>query len=422
LENSTFFTDLPLELPSGATVLNHDTVSQVVDYIDHATQELMESSSWDADFQRRTQYTENIITDPLQRGICFTVAQGTLDHDVWRSFVPEGTRILRTIDADVALPFLNYNGKSSLSKPRYNLAYIIVVHDNLGNVLALISALDDPSVFIYVHIDMSAPKSFREALQNVANTRTNVVVMPTAFSVTWGHITVLWAQLRAFFDLLDLVDFEYVINLSGSDYPIKSPQSIYHHLQLRPGNNWLWWEDDPEVHSRMEGMFHCGQTGTTRCTPEPFEWGFRSWDCLADIFPVRYKSSQWVILHHSAVKYLRDSESGKLLMMWAEHTMVPDEMILGTFFASSPFARRIIPDAKRLMWWDGSGRHPHDFWHGDASMIDWAQIYFMWIRKVDVTRDHQLRQMLDGFRAEDTMSARAFTPYTDGFPDGFPDP
>lgn len=97
--------------------------------------------------------------------------------------------------------------------------------------------------------------------------------------------------------------------------------------------------------------------------------------------------------------------------------MVPDEMILGTFFASSPFSRRIIPDAKRLMWWDGSGRHPHDFWHGDRSMIEWAQIYFMWIRKVDVVRDNQLRQMLDGFRAEDTMSARAFTPYTDGYPD-----
>jgi hypothetical protein len=406
--------------------------NEVVRYIDWSAQQILSHPERQKNYHRHSPITANYDTDLPLRGICFTVAQGHFrGSDIWRPFVqllPESEwkrkhdgRILRTIDANVALPFLNYDGSQTpavtAKKPHYNLAYVLLVHDSISNVKSLINAIADDTVFVYVHIDLSAPMSFQEDLRKFANERKNVVIMPTAFSIIWGHISLLWVEIRAFFDLLDLITFDYVINLSGSDYPLKSAVTIHKTLERMPGMNWLWWNDDKEweIEMRTEHLFQCTIADTKKCEftfkNQGMEW--RPWSGLEELYPKRYKTSQWLILHYSAVQHLRESEAGKLLMIWAENTLIPDEMILATFFGNSPMANRTMRDPKRLMRWRGNP-HPESWRLPDKETIETWQRHFLWIRKVDVTGDPELKTLLDGIRTKDEMSEDIIAPYKDG--------
>lgn len=436
LEGATFFSDIELVLPGIKAPLDAGTAPELVKYIDDAAKQMPLHPDYRRNnFQRQTIVNKELNVDFLKRGICWNVAQGNLLW--WKPYIRYGQdldnkfngRILRTINAEAAFPFLNYDGNLSpkhelsiTSKPSYRLAYVLMVHSNTDNIAALINALADPTVFIYIHVDLGASESFHEEIRKLVEGRTDIAIMPTPFAVAWAHISLIWVELRAFFDLLDLIQFEYIINLSGTDYPLKSAKTIYEHLQKKPASNWLWWNAESknawELEYRMQNMFHCRelQAGTeweNRCSYPPQPHGLREFDGFKDLFPRLYKTSQWMILHSSAVSYLRSSEAGKLLLMHSEHSHIPDEMFFSTYFAASPFSGRTFRDPKRLMFWNG-GSHPHEWNKLEKPVIEsWAD-HFLWIRKVDVIRDPELKEFLDDVRRKDKMSSRIVLNYNGG--------
>ena len=373
---------------------------------------------WDRKwYQREVTITPEYREDFAARGECFAIVQGYNSEDfptIQYVQKPYGKqeRILRTISANDTFPFLNFEGNSSApgrsEKKHYKLAYLILIHDKPENVEALIDALlsPDDSVFIYLHIDaenFEATIPYTREILQIVQARKNVALMETRFAITWGHISMLWAEIRGFFDLLDMISFDYVINLSGSDYPLKTATVIYDHLQRRPGGNWLYWNDGGgQLNWRLESMFHCLGGSEENCRWAQTGWEFRSWKSLEDLFQHKYKGSQWLILHYDAVQYLRHSERAKLLLMWAEHTLCPDEMILPIFFAASPFVNKTYQDPKRLLHWNG-GSHPRTWTIREKWDIEYWQRYFFWIRKVDVVQDKELKALLDGIRETGEM-------------------
>ena len=100
-------------------------------------------------------------------------------------------------------------------------------------------------------------------------------------------------------------------------------------------------------------------------------------------------------------------------MIWAENTLIPDEMILATLFASSPFVSKTYKDPKRLMRWLGNP-HPESWWYEDKDDIYKWQKHFLWIRKVDLMEDPELKRILDEIRQVDEMSEDIVAPYADG--------
>jgi hypothetical protein len=434
LEGATFFTDLELDAAGLRGTLSPTNAHSFAQHIDWTAQQVMAHPDFQKNFQRSTKFSDSYTANSLKRGVCWNVAQGNLQY--WRPYVKvkqnlEGKsagRILRTIDENVALPFLNYDGKSGHPplidaniKRHYRLAYVLMVHENPANVAALLDALADPTVFVYIHVDLNAPKSFHQEIQELVKNRRDVAVMPNPFSVIWGHISLIWTEIRAFFDLLDLISFDYVINLSGADYPLKSANTIYEHLQKKPNSNWVWWRNDgrkitAELEWRFYNMYHCQPDGEEdgKCQYYPvLSQGYREFNGYADIFPQLYKTSQWMILHRSAIEDLRSSETARLLLMHSEHTLMPDEMFFATYLSSSSLKTQTYRDPKRLMYWFG-GSHPYDWTGNDGDMIrDWES-HFLYIRKVDVVNDSKLKNLLDDVRQNDVMSDRMVLRYKEG--------
>lgn len=141
-----------------------------------------------------------------------------------------------------------------------------------------------------------------------------------------------------------------------------------------------------------------------KCSMTSVAQGWRSWESIADLFPQRYKSSQWTVLHKTTVEYMRQSEAGKILFMWAESMDCPDEMILATFLAASPFISQTYRDPKRLIWWNAGTWHPNDWHSSDRLTIETWQDHFLWIRKVDIIGDPRLKDILDEIRRRDVIS------------------
>ena len=71
----------------------------------------------------------------------------------------------------------------------------------------------------------------------------NVYISETSYHGLWGHISLVWMQLNGFFELLDLADWDHVINLSASDYPLRSSMDIHKWLSLEKNKGMSFAED-----------------------------------------------------------------------------------------------------------------------------------------------------------------------------------
>ena len=141
------------------------------------------------------------------------------------------------------------------ARKRFKLAYLLMVHEvsTISCVKELLEILDDGQAIILVHVD--ARKSSNPAYtsleqwisdrQKVMNT--NVHLAKHRTKNVWGHISLVFTQLNGFWELLDLADWDYVINLSSYDYPLYANEKIHAFLNQSDTRNMNWieyWRED----------------------------------------------------------------------------------------------------------------------------------------------------------------------------------
>lgn len=355
------------------------------------------------------------------------------------------TTLLASINPDTFFPNLGFTTDSISSsfgasvpgegdKPYYELAYLVMLHDHLENAELLLKAIYDESVFILIHVDASA-KAFKIALQKKlgewfpegkqANAR-NVMIMPVSYDVLWGHVSIVWAETLAFFALLDLISFEYVINLSGSDYALATNDNVRRHL--RPFRQLLTEDEDGYPYLVGMNFFYevASRQALTRTVYPVFMTAAEnmvggtlmcSWRISRNIFvnldgqiPVIRKSSQWMILHSSLVSYMRKDPRARMLLAYMEHAMIPDESFFATYILSTPlFSRethkalqrpkRVSNFPKRLIYWYKSNqKHPQVLsWEQDRELFENdVELQRDWFfRKANIAQEHELHAWLE---------------------------
>jgi hypothetical protein len=120
----------------------------------------------------------------------------------------------------------------------HKIAYFLLVHKDFDNIVSLINALVDPYVTILIHVDGKDPELKERILEFLAEeskinrSYARVRVMKRSFCGLWGHSSLVYVQLAGFFELLTISsEWEYVINLSGHDYPLKRNDALYEDLK-----------------------------------------------------------------------------------------------------------------------------------------------------------------------------------------------
>jgi hypothetical protein len=111
------------------------------------------------------------------------------------------------------------------------LAYLILAHTDPQQLKNLVEALDHHADF-YIHID---GKSKIAPFQNRIPPANNVTYLADRKRVSWGGYSQVEATAALFAAALGAeVSYEYLVVLSGMDFPIKSNEGIVDYLGSQP--------------------------------------------------------------------------------------------------------------------------------------------------------------------------------------------
>jgi hypothetical protein len=141
-------------------------------------------------------------------------------------------------------------------KRHYKIAYLFMVHEKNGfkQLCSTLEILDDGDAIILIHVDGRAQSNelfglidaWIQKRKESTNPSSAIHLAKKRFSNIWGHISLVFTQLSGFWELLDMADWDYILNVSNYDYPLKSNSEL-HEILSKPetkNKNFIqYWTD-----------------------------------------------------------------------------------------------------------------------------------------------------------------------------------
>ena len=234
------------------------------------------------------------------------------------------------------------------------IAYLISVYRDAPHVQRLVRALDDGAADFYLHVDKKADaRPFLEALPGCTFVNRRWV--------NWGG----WQQVGYQEEMLKAAlhsgkDYEWLVCLSGQDFPLLSPEGIRRFLAHEPGREWIagmnLTRQGSEQQRRKVTRYHL-----LRDVPVRNRWwrdkliaGFR---LLMAVIPRRkrptvaldgkacdvyFGSDYWALSQDCARYVYRQLCSQRAFRRYFRTAFVPSELCIQTLVFNSPFASRAL--------------------------------------------------------------------------------
>ncbi len=230
-------------------------------------------------------------------------------------------------------------------------AFLIMIHENFGQVARLIKKLDNQWADIYIHVDKKAlfTKEDEEMLKN--SCKESSVYFSKRISVTWGG----YSQIVAYMQLLKeaaVNNYDYYHLISGVDFPVKPMSYIYDFFERNNGTEFIQLADDEFVkrqHFRLAYYhFFREKIGRKRCgiyyTLERISLGIQR---ILHVDRTRkYPNIKvmmggcWYSITDALAKYVLSEE--KQIEKMYKHTSCCDESYLQTIAYNSKFKENIF--------------------------------------------------------------------------------
>ena len=216
----------------------------------------------------------------------------------------------------------------SLDPSNLSILYIMLVHSHPEFAMRIINALDEPMHHFVIHVDATA-QPVQEALELSLQNRSNIhVLIEGRETISWGGFSIVNATLTAMkYAWQRNISFDYLMDISGTTYPLKSNAFIRQTLAANP--NAVFMETyaqpvKPEVpmwHQFVEcdGALH-------RIARMPHLRGINM-----------HVSSQWFAVPRHYVHWLLHSKLARDYVHYAQYIIIADENYFATMFFNSPY-------------------------------------------------------------------------------------
>lgn len=309
------------------------------------------------------------------------------------------------------------------------ILYLIASHSKPEQVIRLVKAIKSasPDSYVLIHHDYSSSVLDRSVFKQMSN----VHILEEHISVTWGAFSLVEMELHCINWLLThSIQFDWLILLSGQDYPIKPIPEVEQFLEdteydgfmeyflaenppLEPTECSLQWKEDTGLkrffyhHYKLPSSpilnsicFKLGRIFNKRqplillsadrngprlgirCAATPFSSTF---SC--------YAGSQWHMLSYRCIQYIHDFvQQNPAFVRHYRKTVIPDESFFQTILLNNP-QLKIFNNNKRYIVWDESKPavlRLRDFENLIASDRQFA-------RKFDVSMDSEILDLLDRY-------------------------
>jgi len=262
------------------------------------------------------------------------------------------------------------------------IAYLILVHRYPGQFKRLFRAIFHPANYYLVHVDKRSGVGLQTEIQDFLSSFANASLLKSQ-STRWGGYSLVDAELRGIEELLKISsEWEFFINLSAQDFPLKSQTHIQDFLSRNIGKNFIRVANQskfrPDTLSRIQYYF-------TEFGNRVLRIPIKRPD-LRDVTP--YIGNQWVILSRKFCEFLCDSPEIERFKRFYRHTFIADEGFFQTVIMNTSYKGTIVNDDKRTIVWVPVGTiklRPRDFTSKDAEFLLASQGLFA--RKFDETVD-----------------------------------
>lgn len=246
------------------------------------------------------------------------------------------------------------------------IAYFILVHRFPEQFKRLFKALYNNENFYLIHLDKKTSLDVFENIKEFLSAFSNTYILESE-NVVWGGYSMVQAELNGINYLLRLNrNWDFFINLSGQDYPLKSQQIIREYLTQNKGSNFIKIADQlavrPETMNRIKNHFIETKDGISATT---FERAF-----LKDVIP--YIGGQWMILTRECCEFICDNKEVQKFEDYYTNTLIADESFFQTVLMNTSFEGTLINNDKRAIIWipDGDIKlRPKTFTEDDINFL-----------------------------------------------------
>lgn len=216
------------------------TIQELADLIDNSAQK-----SYNTIFD----IYGDVDAHEAQRYACFATAEGANPTSNFAE-----TRFSVKFDPvnyfSSVLPSIKSN-PSKIEGPRkkYKIAYLIMVQEPQGfnQLQLLLDNLNDGEAIILIHVDENANELYKlieNYIKSLDHKSRHVFLAEKRYANIVGHISLVYTNLSGFFELRDLADWDFVINLSNYDWPLRRNNDIHRILSLHNGSSYIdYWSD-----------------------------------------------------------------------------------------------------------------------------------------------------------------------------------
>ena len=265
------------------------------------------------------------------------------------------------------------------------LAYFFPIHRLARQFAWVFSAVYDPDDVFVIHIDRDAPQSFRREIETLIERKPNVHLLDS-IPVAWGGWSICEVELRAIRLLVDLnQDWQYLVNLSGQDYPVRPIAEFRNFLAAHQGQNFIRLTalSDAPFHFRRRLFFYCTERNGKLVRMAWPNWPFRP-------LKIAWFGSQWHFLSRDFCDWIAASGVAQRAKRSLEHVKIPDEFFMQAIAMNSPFRETLNTASWRFIRF--AGPSPVVLRAADYDAIAASPTFFA--RKFDESVDSEILERL----------------------------
>lgn len=229
------------------------------------------------------------------------------------------------------------------SPAHVRIAYFIMIHHKPDAFKEMFQKIYTRDQFYLIHIDRKANKELTEEIQLFLVHFPNVYILES-MNIVSGGFSMIQAEMNAMEYLLNASqEWDYFINLSGEDSPLKSQNIIRRFLTVNKGRNYLFYYDQkfyrPDTLQRIQNHF-------TELTHKISSFIYRR-EFMKDVVP--YIGGKWFILTRETCVFMTNNKRVMDFEDYYLHTLLPAESFFQTVLMNTAFNDIIVNDDKRAV-------------------------------------------------------------------------
>lgn len=224
-----------------------------------------------------------------------------------------------------------YNNVSKLER-EFPLAFIILTYKEVDQFERLLNRIYRPQNIYCIHVDAKSHLSFKKAIQSIVDCFDNVFIATKLETIVYASYSRLQADINCIEDLVNknyvrlgkkYTLWKYVINLSSTEYPLKTNYEIVSILKFFNGGNDIEALDD--IPAIRYTYIYENQWNTLINQSEIKRTNNLKTSEIPHNFTIRKGSAYWSISYDFA-KWTISNKYAKDLLKWNEDVYSPDEL------------------------------------------------------------------------------------------------